>query len=335
VADHTFHVASGSSEILGIKTHTFHAASGSTEINGIKTHTFHVASGSSIILDKDYVPPQEVVDDFYNVSQGVLTNLDVLSNDISIVGGETITITTLSANSATVTVNGATIDYTSQPLFSGVDTFEYDVGTGSPALVTVTVLIPHKAWRIVVGDNNGASTVSMAELKLLSGGVNQGLNTGTTYESSFSSASTKADKLFDDDTNTQWITGTISFSTTDTVINWHSVDKNLQTKPFIGWNDGIGNPPENSTIIHHLNIYDENDVLIRTETFPFVSNNSSYSYIYTAAQELIDSSSAVLNTSLRIEIWVTRQDTFDLDGNGAAPYDIESWQRFDHRFNRL
>ena len=70
-----------------------------------------------------------------------LINIDVLTNDVGIVGGEVLTVASQPANgTAAVNGDGVTIDYTPNGVFTGDDTFTYDVdASGSPALVTVTV----------------------------------------------------------------------------------------------------------------------------------------------------------------------------------------------------
>jgi hypothetical protein len=277
---------------------------------------------------------QALNNDSFSILYETLTNIDVLANDSNV--GTLLTIDSPPSDGiAVVNVDGVTIDYTPNNLFGGQDSFTYDVdSSGSPATVTLNILSPHKSWRLVVNDNNGGVKVTLADIELLNGLVNQSINSGVSYESSFDNVGNKGDKAFDG-TATAWISASIDFSLVDTIITWHSVDRNLQTKPFTGWNEGSGNTPENNTVIHNINIYDENNVLIKTDTIPCTANVSQYSYTYTQAQEKTDSGLTRINTSLRIEIWVSRTDNFDLDGSGVAPHVIESWQRFDHRFNRV
>ena len=108
----------------------FDSKSGETGWADAETRSYPVASGGvTLVPDTDTTAFDSPV------------NIDVLTNDVGIVGGEVLTVASQPANgTAAVNGDGITIDYTPNGVFTGDDTFTYDVdASGSPALVTVTV----------------------------------------------------------------------------------------------------------------------------------------------------------------------------------------------------
>jgi hypothetical protein len=119
------------------------------DFNGSDSFSYRVsnaeATSSSALVSLTVTPvndPPAAVDDSASTGAGVAVVIDVLANDGD-VDGDSLTITAVGvpANGSAST-NGVSITYTSNPGFSGTDSFSYTISDGSldaTAIVAVTV----------------------------------------------------------------------------------------------------------------------------------------------------------------------------------------------------
>ena len=112
---------------------TYHVNDGQVDSNTV-TVTLHVTCVNDA---------PTAVDDSYTVDQDTADNvLDVLTNDSDPDGDSLSLVSVGAATNGTATISGATILYTPDPEFTGIDVFTYDVTDGTltrTATVTITV----------------------------------------------------------------------------------------------------------------------------------------------------------------------------------------------------
>ena len=111
---------------------------GNQDFNGTDTITYTITDGNgadataNVTVDVIAVNDNPVLStDTANVDEDIAVNINVLSNDSDVDVGDTLVISSVSANNGAVTVNAdGTLEYTGNQDFNGTDTITYTVSDG-------------------------------------------------------------------------------------------------------------------------------------------------------------------------------------------------------------